>query len=56
MTEKMATRQAYGQVLLELGDKYSNLVVLDGEKYIGIVSRANIFKAYRKMLIDVTHE
>jgi CIC family chloride channel protein len=33
-----------------------NLVVLDGEKYIGIVSRANIFKAYRKMLIDVTHE
>lgn len=31
MTEKMATRQAYGQVLLELGDKYSNLVVLDGD-------------------------
>lgn len=29
--EKMATRQAYGQVLLELGDKYSNLVVLDGD-------------------------
>jgi chloride channel protein, CIC family len=33
-----------------------NLVVLDGEQYIGIVSRANIFNAYRQMLIDVTHE
>lgn len=31
MTEKMATRQAYGQALLELGEKYSNLVVLDGD-------------------------
>ena len=31
MTEKMATRQAYGQVLLELGEEYSNLVVLDGD-------------------------
>lgn len=31
MTEKMATRQAYGQVLLELGEDYSNLLVLDGD-------------------------
>ncbi len=31
MTEKMATRQAYGQVLLELGDTYDNLVVLDAD-------------------------
>ncbi|GAB4317538.1 MAG: chloride channel protein [Bacteroidales bacterium] len=33
-----------------------NLVVLKGDTYIGVVSRANIFKAYRKTLIDVSHE
>ncbi|MFV0516877.1 MAG: transketolase family protein [Aminipila sp.] len=31
MTEKMATRQAYGQVLVELGNKYDNLVVMDAD-------------------------
>ncbi|QAT42580.1 transketolase family protein [Aminipila luticellarii] len=31
MAEKMATRQAYGQVLVELGDKYDNLVVMDAD-------------------------
>lgn len=31
MTEKIATRQAYGEVLLELGAEYPNLVVLDAD-------------------------
>ncbi|QIB69139.1 transketolase family protein [Aminipila butyrica] len=31
MAEKMATRQAYGQVLVELGEKYDNLVVMDAD-------------------------
>lgn len=31
MAEKMATRQAYGQVLVELGHKYDNLVVMDAD-------------------------
>jgi len=33
-----------------------NIVVLDKGKYVGFVSRANIFSAYRKTLIDVSHE
>lgn len=31
MGVKMATRQAYGEVLIELGEKYKNMVVLDGD-------------------------
>jgi transketolase len=31
MSEKMATRQAYGEVLLELGEKNNNIVVLDAD-------------------------
>ena len=33
-----------------------NLVVLNKGKYVGFVSRANIFNAYRQTLIDVSHE
>ncbi len=33
-----------------------NLPVIDDGKYIGFVSRANIFKAYRKTLLDVSVE
>ncbi len=33
-----------------------NLVVLDKKKYVGFVSRANVFNAYRQTLIDVSHE
>jgi len=33
-----------------------NLVVLNKGKYVGFVSRANVFKAYRQTLIDVSHE
>ncbi len=31
MSDKMATRQAYGEVLLELGEKNQNIVVLDAD-------------------------
>ncbi|MBP6492331.1 MAG: transketolase family protein, partial [Clostridia bacterium] len=31
MSEKMATRQAYGEVLLELGEKNKEIVVLDAD-------------------------
>ncbi|MCI2061225.1 MAG: transketolase family protein [Eubacteriaceae bacterium] len=31
MADKQATREAYGQVLLELGEKYDNLVVMDAD-------------------------
>lgn len=33
-----------------------NLIVLDQDKYVGMVSRANVFNAYRKTLMDVSHE
>jgi len=33
-----------------------NLVVLDGEKYVGFVSRANVFSEYRKLLQDFSEE
>lgn len=33
-----------------------NLLVLDKKKYVGFVSRANVFNAYRQTLIDVSHE
>jgi len=33
-----------------------NLVVLDGEKYVGFVSRANVFSQYRKLLKDFSEE
>jgi chloride channel protein, CIC family len=35
---------------------YFNLPVIDDGKYIGFVSRANIFSAYRQVLKDVTME
>lgn len=31
MSEKMATRQAYGETLIELGEKNSNIIVLDAD-------------------------
>ena len=33
-----------------------NLVVLDGDKYVGFVSRANVFSEYRKLLQDFSEE
>ncbi|MBU0486368.1 MAG: chloride channel protein [Bacteroidetes bacterium] len=36
--------------------KYYNLPVIDQGKYVGFVSRATLFSAYRQVLIDVSHE
>jgi CIC family chloride channel protein len=33
-----------------------NLVVLDGEKYMGFISRANVFSHYREILKDISDE
>ena len=33
-----------------------NLLVLNKGKFVGFVSRANVFNAYRQTLIDVSHE
>lgn len=33
-----------------------NLVVLDGDKYVGFVSRANVFSHYRDLLKDISDE
>jgi len=35
---------------------YYNLPVVDDGKYVGFVSRANIFNAYRRMLKEVSME
>ncbi len=33
-----------------------NLVVLDGDKYMGFISRANVFSHYREILKDISEE
>ncbi len=33
-----------------------NMIVVDGEKYIGIISRANLFKAYRENMISAIED
>ena len=45
MAEKMATRQAYGEKLKELGGKYDNLVVMDAD-LSGSTKTAGFAKAY----------
>jgi CIC family chloride channel protein len=33
---------------------YYNLPVIDNGKYVGFVSRSNVFSAYRKTLLEVS--
>ncbi len=42
MAEKLATREAYGQALAELGAKYENLVVLDAD--LAAATKTSTFK------------
>jgi len=46
------------EVVMEKFKRTGNysLVVLNKNKYVGFVSRANVFNAYRQTLIDVSHE
>jgi transketolase len=41
MTEKIATREAYGKALAELGDRFADIVVLDAD--LSCSTRTNIF-------------
>jgi len=54
-TRRLAER---GELLSHHKDKTGNynLVVVDLGKYIGLVSRTNVFNAYRKILLDVSQE
>lgn len=42
MADKIATREAYGNALAELGEKYSNLVVLDAD--LAAATKTGVFK------------
>ena len=42
MADKIATREAYGNALAELGDKYENIVVLDAD--LAAATKTGVFK------------
>ncbi len=51
MAEKIATREAYGNALAELGERYPNLVVLDAD--LAAATKTGIFKKkYPERFID----
>ncbi len=52
MTEKMATRDAYGKILIKLGEKYENLVVMDAD-LSGSTKSAAFGKAYPKRFFNM---
>ncbi len=52
MADKIATRKAYGEALVELGEKYSNLVVLDGDLSKSTMT-AEFKKAYPKRFFNM---
>ena len=55
------TRVFVGEEMEDVMTKFEkthawNLPVLDGDKYVGYVSKSNIFNAYRSVLIDFSDE
>ena len=52
MAEKMATRQAYGEKLKELGGKYDNLVVMDAD-LSGSTKTAEFKKVYPERFFNM---
>ena len=52
MADKIATRQSYGEVLLELGEKYQNLVVMDAD-LSGSTQTKNFAKAYPERFFNM---
>lgn len=52
MGDKVATRQAYGEALVELGHKYNNLVVLDADLSKSTMT-ANFAKEYPKRFFNM---
>ena len=49
--KKIATRESYGNALVELGKKYENLVVLDAD-LAGATKTGTFQKAYPERHID----
>jgi len=58
MTNEKVSVDDSMEVVMEKFKRTGNysLVVLNKGKYVGFVSRANVFNAYRQTLIDVSHE
>ena len=52
MAEKIATRAAYGNALVELADKYPDLVVFDAD-LAGATMTAGFMKAYPERFFDM---
>ncbi|MGI6257343.1 MAG: transketolase family protein [Anaerovoracaceae bacterium] len=52
MTEKMATRDAYGKTLVKLGEKYDNLVVMDAD-LSGSTKTGMFAKAYPERFFNM---
>ena len=52
MTEKIATRQAYGEVLRELGEEYENLIVMDAD-LSGSTKTAEFAKVFPERFINM---
>lgn len=52
MAEKMATREAYGKTLVELGGKYDNLIVMDAD-LSGSTKTGDFKKVYPKRFFNM---
>ncbi len=52
MTEKIATRQAYGEILRELGEEYGNLIVMDAD-LSGSTKTAEFAKLYPERFFNM---
>ena len=52
MADKIATRQAYGEVLVELGEKYDNLIVMDAD-LSGSTKTAEFKKVYPERFFNM---
>ncbi len=53
--DSVSTRQTMEMVMKKFNETdYYNLPVIDDGKYVGFVSRSNVFSAYRKTLLEVS--
>ena len=53
--DSVSTSQTMEMVMRKFNETdYYNLPVIDDGKYVGFVSRSNVFSAYRKTLLEVS--
>jgi len=53
--DSVSTSQTMEMVMKKFNETdYYNLPVIDNGKYVGFVSRSNVFSAYRKTLLEVS--